>query len=111
LTVGAIAGTIQENRSRHSSQTNKENTDSKDASATTEDHQTDNMAGTVAQPLDTTSEIEIKPKDTSTTTVSQIVVTPPAPTARPFDGCCYVWIEDADNSEVVAGKRLPGAGK
>jgi hypothetical protein len=36
---------------------------------------------------------------------------PPVPTARPYDGCCYVWIEDADTREVVAGTRLPVAGK
>lgn len=65
---------------------------------------------TVAQPLDTTAEIKTKPEDTATT-VSQLVVRPPVPSDRPFDGCCYVWIEDADTREVVAGTRLPGAGR
>ena len=44
-------------------------------------------------------------------TISRAVEPPPVPTARPFDGCCYVWIEDADTREVVAGTRLPGAEK
>ena len=119
LTVKVIVGTMQENRSKYSSQPNKANIDSQDASATTEDHQTDTMADTTAQPSDnreaqpsdTTSEIKTKTEDTATTTVSQLVVPPPAPTARPFDGCCYVWVEDSDTKEVVAGTRLPGAGQ
>ena len=35
--------------------------------------------------------------------------TPATPTARPYDGCCYVWIEDIGTREVVAGKRPQGA--
>jgi hypothetical protein len=37
--------------------------------------------------------------------------TPATPTARPYDGCCYVWIEDIGTREVVAGTRPPGASK
>jgi hypothetical protein len=36
---------------------------------------------------------------------------PPASTARPFDGCCYVWAEDFETREVVAGIRPLGAGQ
>lgn len=43
--------------------------------------------------------------------VSQSTETPAAPTSRPFDGCCYVWVEDFETREVVAGTRFPGAGK
>jgi hypothetical protein len=42
--------------------------------------------------------------------VSQPSDTPPPPAARPFDGCCYVWIEDFETKEVVAGTRIPVAG-
>jgi len=43
--------------------------------------------------------------------VSQPAYISPPPTARPYDGCCYVWIEDIGTREVVAGIRVPGAGK
>ncbi len=26
--------------------------------------------------------------------------------ARPFEGCCYIWIEDKDSREMVAGNKL-----
>jgi hypothetical protein len=48
VTAGAIAGTIQENRSKYSSQPNKANTDSQDATESTEDHQTDTLADSTA---------------------------------------------------------------
>jgi len=42
---------------------------------------------------------------------SQPDETPATPTTRPYDGCCYVWIEDIGTREVVAGTRPPGASK
>lgn len=66
---------------------------------------------TIAQPPDSAPNTETKPEETVVATVSQTLEPPPAPTARPFEGCCYVWIEDADTREVVAGMRLPRANK
>ena len=66
---------------------------------------------TIAQPPDSVFNTETKPEETVVAKVSQIVEPPTPPTARPFDGCCYVWIEDTDTREVVAGTRLPGARK
>ena len=80
-----------------------------DNSTNTEVQPTDSVVDTVAQPPDPTLDTEIKPEDSAVANISQPVELPSAPTARPFDGCCYVWIEDFETREVVAGKRLPGA--
>ena len=82
-----------------------------DGIANTETQPTDSVVETLAQPPDSTLVTETKPEETAITTVSQTLEPPPPPTARPFDGCCYVWVEDSDTKEVVAGTRLPGAGK
>jgi hypothetical protein len=90
-----------------------------DDATNTEAQLTGNMTETLIQPLDSTSgqhpgsasAKEAKLEETMVATISLAVEPPPVPTARPFDGCCYVWIEDADTREVVAGTRLPGAGK
>jgi hypothetical protein len=82
---------------------------SKHHTADTEAQPTDSVTETVAQPPDPTLDTEIKPEDSAVANISQPVELPSAPTARPFDGCCYVWIEDFETREVVAGKRLPGA--
>jgi hypothetical protein len=82
-----------------------------DGTANTETQPTDSVVETLAQPPDSTLVTETKPEETAITTVSQTLEPPPPPTARPFDGCCYVWVEDSDTKEVVAGTRLPGAGK
>jgi len=94
----------------YSSRINETNTNP-DGTANTETQPTDSVVGTVAQPPDSTLVTETKPEETVVAKVSQIVEPPPAPTVRPFDGCCYVWIEDSETKEVVAGTRLPGAGK
>lgn len=90
-----------------------------DDSTNTEAQPTSNMTETLIQPLDSTSgqhpdsasAKEARLEETMVATISQAVGPPPAPTARPFEGCCYVWIEDADTREIVAGTRVPGAGK
>jgi hypothetical protein len=88
----------------------KEAAKSTQASTTnTEIQAADSVVDTAAQPPDSTPDTEIKPEDTVVAAVSQPVGPPPALTARPFDGCCYIWIEDFETREVVAGKRLPGA--
>jgi hypothetical protein len=97
-------------RQQRSPQINEAKTNP-DSTANTETQSTDSIAETIAQPPDSTPDTETKPEETVVTKVSQIVEPPAPPTARPFDGCCYVWIEDADTREVVAGTRLPGAGK
>ncbi|MFC4524360.1 hypothetical protein [Cupriavidus pinatubonensis] len=33
------------------------------------------------------------------------------PTNRPFENCCFVWIQDVDSGELVAGSRPGVAGK
>jgi hypothetical protein len=81
-----------------------------DNTTNTEVQTADSVVDTAAQPPDSTLDTETKSEDTATVTVSQSVE-PPPPTARPFDGCCYVWIEDSDTREVVAGTSLPGARK
>jgi hypothetical protein len=95
----------------YSSQINEANTNPQDGTAITEIQATDSVAEIVAQPPDSAPDTETKPENTVVATVSQPVEPPPAPTARPFDGCCYVWIEDSETKEVVAGTKLPGAGK
>jgi hypothetical protein len=77
--------------------------------ANTQQQPTDSVVETVAQPPDSPLETETKSEETVVATFSQNIELPPASTARPFDGCCYVWIEDAGTREVVAGTRLPGA--
>jgi hypothetical protein len=77
----------------------------------TKPENTAGAADTIVQSPDSAPDTKTKPEETVVTKVSQPVEPPPAPTARPFDGCCYVWIEDSETKEVVAGTRLPGAGK
>jgi hypothetical protein len=83
---------------------------SQDNTANTETQPIDNTTDTIAQPPDSTLDSATKPEDT-TITVDQSTEQPPAPTARPFDGFCYVWVEDFESREVVAGTRPSGAGK
>ncbi|MCU0965628.1 MAG: hypothetical protein MUF08_11385 [Burkholderiaceae bacterium] len=33
----------------------------------------------------------------------------PAPTTRPFAGCCFVWLEDSSSKDIVAGSSPWGA--
>lgn len=33
----------------------------------------------------------------------------PTPTTRPFDGCCFVWLEEPSSKEIVAGSSPWGA--
>jgi hypothetical protein len=35
----------------------------------------------------------------------------PAPTTRPFAGCCFVWLEDSSSEDIVAGSSPWGAGQ
>ena len=72
---------------------------------------TDNKTDSSTQPPDSTLDTATKPEDVAVANVVQPAEPPSAPTARPFDGCCYVWIEDSETREVVAGTRLPGVGK
>jgi hypothetical protein len=106
----AAVSDIQRVRQR-SSQINEANTNPQDGTANMETQPTDSVVETLAQPPDSTLVTETKPEETAITTASQTIEPPPAPTARPFDGCCYVWVEDSETKEVVAGTRLPGAGK
>jgi hypothetical protein len=34
---------------------------------------------------------------------------PEPPTARPFENCCFLWIENQNTGEVIAGKRPGGS--
>jgi hypothetical protein len=103
-------------------QQNKKSKDDKgpqNAMANTEAQPTDSVVEAVTQPADYTEAqvpdpnpvTETKPEDTEVAAVGQPIEPPPAPTARPFDGCCYVWIEDFEAKEVVAGTRLPGVAR
>ena len=92
-------------------QSKKYSTVSQDNTANTETQPIDNATDTIAQPPVSTLDSATKPEDTTITPVDQSVEQPPAPTARPFDGCCYVWIEDAETKEVVAGTRPSGLNK
>jgi hypothetical protein len=84
---------------------------SQDNTANTETQLTDNNSDTPIQPLDSTLDTATKPEDAAVAKVSKPAEPPPAPIARPFDGCCYVWIEDFETREVVAGTRPTGAGR
>lgn len=36
---------------------------------------------------------------------------PPPPKGRPFDNCCFVWIQEVDSGAIVAGSRPRAAGR
>jgi hypothetical protein len=41
--------------------------------------------------------------------VGKAVVLPPS--ARPFEDCCFLWIEDMETGEVVGGMRPPSTSR
>ena len=84
---------------------------SQDNTASTETLPTDNNSDTPIQPPDSTLDTATKPEDAAVANVVQPAKPPLAPTARPFDGCCYVWVEDFESREVVAGTRPSGLNK
>ena len=111
IVTGQEVVKMQKESRQYNPQINEANSGSQEGTTIKEVQPTDNKAEIVTQPPDSTLVTETKPEETVVAKVSQIVEPPPPPTARPFDGCCYVWIEDSETKEVVAGTRLPGAGK
>lgn len=84
---------------------------SQDNTASTDTVTTDKSPDPPIQPADSTLDNGTKAEDNTVATASQPAEPPSDPTARPFDGCCYVWIEDFETKEVVAGTRPPGLAK
>ena len=84
---------------------------SQDNTANSETQRTDNSSDTPLQPPESTLDTATKPEEAAVANVVESAEPPPAPTARPFDNCCYVWVEDFDAREVVAGTRPTGAGQ
>jgi hypothetical protein len=84
---------------------------SQDKAASTEILPTDSSLDSPIQPPDSTVDDGTKAEDNTVAPASQPAEPPSDPTARPFDGCCYVWIEDFETKEVVAGTRPSGLNK